>query len=385
MNILVITATYPPSANGVAISTKRSVTELRKLGHRVVVVGPSHRVPDEPGYVRIPTVSIPSQGFNDYPIAVPFTVTNLLKKLPRIAWDVIHVHHPVVVGPYALRIGRALGVPVVFTYHTQYDQYLDHLTILPKFVSRMLYRRSVLSILPRFDGIIATTRWLRHDLSARLTHPPVFYASTAGLDRSFAASESKGTLRNMLGLTGNGPYFLSVSRLSREKRIDILLSGFVAWATANPAGYLVVVGDGSYRKKLEAYASATPVAARIRFTGKIANGDLPSWYGAADYFLYGSITDTIGINILEAMSAGLPVIAPDHVTTREIIRPGINGVLWRGQPDGMGQAIATAMRNRATLSRGALVTAGQYRIETTTADLVRIYETVSRSYRRLRG
>lgn len=386
MNILVITATYPPSANGVAVSTKRMVTALRKSGHRVVVYGPKRLGVSEPDYIAAPTIRIPLLGISDYPIAIPHPVDVLCAKLPDIRWDIIHVHHPVIAGPFAVRMGKKLGVPVVFTYHTRYDQYIEHFLGVPLYFRRWLYRWLyegwVVHILRSFDGVIATTRWLKTMLSRNIPGLRVQYASTAGLTKSFLVRRSKASLRRALGLPEAGPVFLSVSRLSKEKRTDILLHGFLHWADTHPQGILVMVGDGGNRQFLESVTRASVHHARVRFVGKIPNDNLPQWYSSADLFLYSSITDTVGINILEAMSAGLPVVAPDHLTTREIIVPGVNGQLYKGNAFRMANAIDVALRNRRTLEKGARNTAKAYDIRITIRKLLDIYETLIRQYQR---
>lgn len=373
MNILTITATYPPSANGVAISTKRSVSALRSLGHRVVVVGPAHLSKPEDDYLELPTVSTPFLGLADYPIPLPQPLPVFLRRLHNISWDIIHVHHPSIMGNFALALGNYLRTPVIFTYHTQYDQYLDHLTFFSKNVSRFLYNIGIKRQLKRFDGIIATTHWLQRQLEKEVD-VPVMYASTAGLEKPFYVKQSNRSLRSTLGLPAHGPIFLSVSRLSKEKKTNILLRGFLRWAEVHAGGILVIIGDGNYRKQLETIARSHKQGSRVRFVGKKPNESLPPWYSVSTAFLYSSTTDTIGINILEAMSAGIPIVAPDHKTTREIVRSHYNGILYRGGPAMMAEALEKVMAFRKKLSQGARTTSTQYSIENTTQQLLVAYE-----------
>lgn len=386
MKILVITATYPPSANGVAVSTKRTVTALRKMGHNVVVYGPKHSGIAEKDYIPAPTVRIPLFGISDYPIAIPHPVSELCARLPDIRWDIIHVHHPVIAGPLAVKLGKKLGVPVVFTYHTRYDQYFDHLTGMPvswrTFFHRWLYNGVLVSSLRRFDGIIATTRWLKVLLQKTIPATPIYYASTAGLSRPFFVSGTRQSLQKQLGITESGPLLLSVSRLSIEKRTETLLRGFLHWAKKHAKGTLVVIGDGGNREHLEGICQESGQGGRVRFMGKIPNEQLPIWYSSADVFLYSSITDTIGINILEAMSAGVPVVAPNHQTTREVIVSGYNGVLCAQSDLSMNKAIDQALNKRTTLSRGGKETAKKYRIEITMKQLVGVYEDIIQRYKK---
>lgn len=382
-----ITATYPPSANGVAISTKRTVMELRKLGHRVVLYGPK-RIPvnDDPDYIEAPTIRTKLFGLFDYPIAFPLPIPLILRSLPPVQWDIIHVHHPVIAGPFAIRLGRRLHVPVVFTYHTRHDQFIEHFISMPAYIREKMrswmFRDNWAFAFQSFDGIIATTRWLSVLLKKRISKTDIYYGSTAGLSHTFFVRASRAALRRKLNLPVSGPLFLSVSRLSKEKHTEILIHGFLGWADMHPKGDLVIVGDGGNRAYLEGIVRESAHRKRVHFIGKIPNEQLPSWYSTADIFLYSSITDTIGINILEAMSAGLPVVAPDHATTREIIVSGTNGVLYKGDESHMAKAIDTALSTRHVLSRNARITAKQYNISRTIRDVVSIYEQIIRRYKK---
>lgn len=381
MNILVITATYPPSTNGVAVSTKRLVTALRLLGHRVVVVGPSHPGVHDNDYLALPTARIPLLGLSDYPLPLPPPARIFWRRLPAIQWDIIHVHHPFLMGTFALALRRHLDAPVVFTYHTQYDKYLDHLTFLPRRLRHFLYTSAVLKLCQKFDRVIATTRWLQKELEKVLGHGKVVYATTAGIAKPFLVSQTKKNLRGALKLPPSEPILLSVSRLSWEKRTDILLRGFLRWAEHHTKGRLLVIGDGGYRRALEKLAKAHRQGHRVLFMGKIPNENLPPWYSSADLFLYSAITDTVGINIIEAMSAGLPVVAPDHKTTRELIRSGYNGILCSTASDSMAQAIDEVLMNEKRLSYGAINTVREYLLERTVQRILTIYEEARQEFR----
>jgi 1,2-diacylglycerol 3-alpha-glucosyltransferase len=375
MNILIVTATYPPSANGVAISTKRSVEALRSLGHRVVVIGPNFPNSEKDlDYISFFTVKIPFFGLVDYPIVIPASSVSFARKLPKITWDVIHVHHPFFVGEFAVSLGVVLQTPVLFTYHTQYDAYLNHLTLLPEYVKKYLYKKNVLDFLNKLDGIIATTKWLQKDLMVKSGRQDVYYISTAGLPRSFVVQKSDAHLRAELGLPHKGPIFLSVSRLSPEKKTDILLRAFLVWAKTHPHGILIIIGDGSYRQTLESISRQHPQGKRILFVGKVPNEQLAPWYTVATVFLYSSVTDTIGINIIESMSAGVPVVAPDHYTTREIIQNHYNGIL--ASRKSIAEQMSVALKKRLLLSSGAKKTADRYDGTVLTKKLLLVYEKV---------
>jgi len=375
-----ITATYPPSANGVAVSTLRTVRELRRVGHHVGILGPKTSIVD-PDYIAFQTIRHMPFVPADYPVIVPLLTPQLIKKLEKISWDVIHVHHHKPVGSIALALGKLFHIPVVFTYHTQYDRYIEtHAGWIPSIVKKWLYRIAVRNLCVHVNGVIATTRWLREVLQRKLPRQNVYYASTAGLESPFAVSVKKQSLRQKYKIPVNGSVFITVSRLSKEKSISFLIKAFSLWARRHMTGTLIIVGDGPYRGRLEYVVHKKHLEARIQFTGKIPNADLGEWYCLANVFLYCSLTDTIGINIIEAMSARLPVVARNHITTREVIRNGFNGILAGKGIKRFVSAMDEAMQKRTVLSRGAFEKSKEYMIGKTTTDLVDVYRDVIRRY-----
>ncbi len=374
MKILIITATYPPSANGVAISTARTVQALRSLGNQVGIVGPNIVRTNDRDYFPLPTIRIPFFGLKDYPIAIPKLLPTQMQTIREEKWDIIHVHHPFMFGDFAIWLGKEISAQVVFTYHTQYDKYIEALAWLPRGLKKIIYDKFVLRVLDLFDGVIATTKWLRNDLRKIVKDGKrVYYVSTAGLLHDYHTSASLQEAKSRTNLNLETPIFLCVSRLSAEKKADILLRAFFSWADRHEVGNLVVIGDGSYRSGLEAMAKLHPQGSRVLFLGKIPNENLSFWYSLATVFLYSSITDTIGINIIEAMSAGLPVVAPRHITTEEVIKNDYNGILTDSSPQAMGEGMQAAVIEKERLSIGAYRTSQGYDAMRLAKRLMRVY------------
>ncbi|WP_157463584.1 glycosyltransferase, partial [Deinococcus pimensis] len=154
MRIGIVTATYLPSRNGVATSTALFVRGLRALGHEVRVFAPEHPRRDrtrEEGVWRLPTTSIGAP--DDYPLLLWPSVA-VTARLPLADLDVLHTMHPFLSGQLALRWARRTGVPLVFTAHTQYHEYL-HYTRLPRRLSRRLLKRHVSAFAAASDAVLA--------------------------------------------------------------------------------------------------------------------------------------------------------------------------------------------------------------------------------------
>ena len=132
MHILHITGTYLPSINGVAISVANLKNELEKLGHKVTVLAPDYsKAKKEKGIIRYP--SLENSMFEDYPIPLFPGLRTITKLLNDVKPDIVHVHHPFHIGYFARLLAKHYRVPLVFTYHTNYDTYAEkYLEFLPK-------------------------------------------------------------------------------------------------------------------------------------------------------------------------------------------------------------------------------------------------------------
>lgn len=377
MNILIITATYPPSTNGVAISTKRTVKELRQKGHNIYIAAPKYKKRREKITIELPSIENPL--IKDYPIVLPLPNYSLISQIRKLHIDIIHVHHPLFVGSIARLIGKSKKIPVVFTYHTRYEEYAHH--YLP-FMPEKLIKKQVTKVVFKFcnhcDAIIATTKTFQKYLKTKLSSP-VYYATTAGIPKPMIDKLPKKTLRKQLKLPQNKFILLSVSRHTIEKNLELILQ--TARLLDKNNFFFVMVGDGLHSQKLKDLAKSLKINNLVKFTGNIPQDKLAPYYSAADAFIYSSSTDTIGINIIEAMSAKLPILAVKDPNAAEVVNHKINGYLLSPIPKKFAQHIKILKINpklRNQLSSAATDTAKAFSIKSTTSKLITIYNSIIR-------
>jgi glycosyltransferase involved in cell wall biosynthesis len=205
---------------------------------------------------------------------------------------------------------------------------------------------------------------------------------TAGLPASFEILTSKKKLREDLNLPQQDPIFIVVARLSAEKNIQFILQAFSSWRKKYAQGKLVIIGDGNEKAQLERLSRTLRIARHVRFLGKVQNQLLIPWLNASDVFLYSSITDTISVNLVEAMSAGLPIVALDDKTTRELVIPGINGLLSRPDISEFVSHMHTALSRNSELSAGAKKHIKMYTLHSTSTALIESYEKIITNYKK---
>jgi 1,2-diacylglycerol 3-alpha-glucosyltransferase len=382
MNILMITLTYTPSVNGVALSVSRLVRELRKKGHTVWIIGPEQEKKlDE--YIELPTIRDSPFFPKQYPIAMPILSKKQKEMFSTITWDCIHVHHPAFYTDLAFDLRKLLNIPVVFTYHTQYDAYLFHaLPFLSKIIRTWMYHRFVIKGCRKVDAIIAPSPYIVQKLQPKIGSVPLFSISSAGLPVSFLVNEKKKALRESLDIDkpdGNSKIFLVVSRLSREKNIEFVLKAFCLYHRKHSDSVLCVVGDGDYKKRLEHIVRTKGLADSIVFVGPIANEKLPLWYSMADVFVTGSISEVSPLTLIEAMSAGLPIVSRNHPSLRHIVIPGETG--YTAQTLRLfADAMDRAYTNREYLSNNAFMKSKDHAISHIADEILFVYRSARELY-----
>ncbi|MDH3771224.1 MAG: glycosyltransferase, partial [Nitrospirota bacterium] len=219
MNIVMLTNTYIPHVGGVARSVEAFARHYRRLGHRVLVVAPvfEDQPKDETDVVRIPAI----QHFNGSDFSVVLPVSGLLTdSLDRFQPDIVHAHHPFLLGMTALRIARFGELPLVFTHHTLYEQYTHYVPgdspALKRFVIELGTRYANLS-----DQVIAPSESIAALLRQRGVVAPMTVVPTGVEIERFAKGDGR-RLRDRLGVAEDGLVVGHLGRLAPEKNLAFL-------------------------------------------------------------------------------------------------------------------------------------------------------------------
>jgi glycosyltransferase involved in cell wall biosynthesis len=359
---------------GVPTAVETARQGLVALGHDVVVIAPRMRgTPrDEPHVVRVPAVPAPT--YPDFALPLP-VLPGLQRAIGRLHLDVFHAHHPFLLGRTARALARRAGRPLVFTHHTLYDKYA-HYVPLP----RTLVARRAIAWSRRFansaDLVIVPSTALAGRLVAQGVRRPVEVVPT-GVDLAvFRPAADRRAVRGALGLPLDRRLLVYVGRLDREKNLGLLLDTFATVARAHPAIELVLVGCGTQETELRGRVTALRVDGRVRFTGGVPAPDVARYYQAGDCFVFTSTTETQGLAVLEAMAAGLPVVAVRATGVEETVVDGVTGLLVPEDRDGLAAAILSLLRDEglaAKLAGGAREAALSYGAVPLAGRLVALY------------
>lgn len=386
MRIGIFTNCYKPIVNGVVRSICTFRQELIRQGHEVFVFAPEARDHEEegPGVYRYRAIQV------DRPIAFPLAISyspSMDKLIPELDLDLIHSQHPVVLGSEAARQARRCGIPLVFTYHTQYEAYAEYVPINQR-VAVALTREVLRRYLRRCRRIVAPTDSVRKKLSIEYPEaaPRVARLPTP-VDLGVFAQGTPRAIRERYGLQREFT-FIVVSRLAREKGLTRLVEALSLVAKDRAEVRLLVVGDGPSRESLEQRVRALGLGDRVLFSGMVPFDQVPNYLAAADAFSYASLADVQPLVTVEAMAAGLPVVAIDTPASRDVVVDGENGLLASADARSLGDAMRRVVMDRGLrerLAAGARRTAARYSLPEAGRQLVGIYDEAIRESRGARG
>lgn len=365
MRIAMFTNNYKPYIGGVPISIEHLAEALRARGHKVWVFAPSYKTEMEEEYV----IRYPSFPFQVAGAPVPDILTGIfLKKVRELEIDVIHVHHPALVGNVALHIRRKLGIPVVFTYHTRYMEYLHYIRGLKNFEE---YTGFLDRYLRRFcndcDLLVAPTPGIRSYLYGKEVIRPVEVLPT-GIPAEAFLPDEKRAAEFRKRYIGDADYlFCTVSRLAAEKNLVFQMQGLAHLGRLlkkrGKTFRHLFIGDGPAKESLVRMAEELGLSEHVIFVGNVENHEMKNYQAACDAFLFTSKSETQGIVLLEAMAAGNPVVALDASGVRDIVADGENGFLTDGDAADWAGRVAELAVNEALwqqMRENAVRTAMQY-------------------------
>lgn len=373
MRIGQISDVYKPVINGVTNFISLHKRVLESWGHKVFVFTLGHEdYEDEELHVmRSPAIPLSDTGYH-----LSFRFSRRVRKKIK-TMDVLHVHHPFISGRQAVSLGKRYNIPVVFTNHTRYD--LQAYFYVP-FIPEGLRRAFLEAYLPRFtdqcDLVVAPSRGIKRVLR-ELGVTRHIEVIPNGVDMAQFQCPAAPLSKRDLGLPDDAPVAITVSRLGPEKNLSFLLRAFTHIADEVPDLHLVIVGGGPEKGHLGEMVCLLGLGPRVRLVGAVPYERVPNWLAAGDFFVIASVSESHPLVVLEALSAGLPVLGIPSPGVEDTIVDGLNGLLSPEDASVFAaqmRRLATEPRLRARLAAGARETCGQYDIRRTSATLLAHYE-----------
>jgi glycosyltransferase involved in cell wall biosynthesis len=341
MRVAIVSETYPPEVNGVALTLQRMLEGLRARRHDIQLVRLRQHADDVPrrasGFEELLLRGVAIPRYAHLKMGLPCTAT-LLRTWSAQRPDVVHIATEGPLGWSALRAAQRLSLPVVSDFRTNFHAYSQHYGL-------SWMRRPIVGYLRGFHNRTACT--MVPTAAVRNEPAPLGFDTWHGGARGvpparFNPAKRSEALRHLWGAKPETMVVLCVSRLATEKNIERVWEGFQAITRQGIDARLVLVGDGPLRPQLETLCTGA------LFAGTRRGDDLAAHYASADLFLFPSLTETFGNVVPEAMASGLPVVAFQCAAAGQLIRHGDNGLL--APPPDAAQFVAAA----ASAARSAL-------------------------------
>lgn len=384
MNICMFTNAYLPHVGGVARSVAFFTEDLRRRGHRVLVVCPTfpgnhEKQIDQEDVLRVPAIQNFKGSDFSVIIPIPFIISN---KINDFQPDIIHSHHPYLLGDAALRAAYRRNLPLVFTHHTLYEKYTHYVPMDSEVMKRLAVLLST-----RYANlctqVVAPSKSIADLISQRGVKTPIEIIPT-GVDIDFFKSGHGEDFRRDHGISPDVPVIGHLGRLAPEKNLEYLSLAIIkAMKKISPKPFFLVVGSGPSQDFIKKIFKDNGFADRLVMAGKQSGPDLASAYRAMDIFVFSSKTETQGMVLAEAMAAGVPVIALDASGTREIVSNNYNGRLLPENVDTdlFARVVTEFFENPETArswKKAAIDTAHKFSREISAEKLVRLFQNIMR-------
>lgn len=335
MRVALFTESYHPHISGVVNSIDMIKWGLEEQGHDVYIVTLESRddiyIDSDPNVIRFIGKRYPFKLLKSF-----CYINNKWKKvkiLKSFNFDIVHVHSEFSAGKLGVLYSKKYNVPLVYTFHTNYEDYFGYITNKCKFITHNIllfllkriikyyYKKSDCFIVPT-KKVINTFKKYNFDFDVEIipTGIDLEMFNEKNIDKKTVEQlKEKYNLKDMF-------VFCSIGRVSAEKSIDILINAFNKANIDNSV--LLICGDGPALKSLEQLVENLNISSKVIFTSAIDYQSIALYYNLADVFLNASISETQGLTYIEALASGLVIIVRNDLVVEEFLVPFENGLVF---------------------------------------------------------
>ena len=345
LRIAVVTETWPPEVNGVAMTLAKLVQGLSHRNHDVQLIRPRQTKTDSPmnatSLEEVLMRGMPIPRYPELKLGLPSKKT-LVKTWTLRRPDVVHIATEGPLGWSALQAAKVLKLPVTSDFRTNFHSYSKHYGV-------GWLRKPIVAYLRKFHNATACTMVPTKELMRTLSENGFanLKVVSRGVDtKLFNISKRDTSLRSSWGATDNTKVLISVGRMAPEKNLDQVLKTYEALKVTGQAFKLVMVGDGPLK---EQFQKRYP---EIIFPGMLSQTNLAAYYASSDLFIFPSQTETFGNVTLEALASGIPVLAFDCAAARDWVQTGVNGwLVAENNPEGFAAQAVSIFKSKDLLDQ----------------------------------
>jgi glycosyltransferase involved in cell wall biosynthesis len=353
LRIAVVTETWPPEVNGVAVTLAKLVQGLCLRNHDVQLIRPRQTASDQalhdPGYEEVLMRGMPIPRYPELKLGLP-SKKNLIKAWTLRRPDVVHIATEGPLGWSALQAAKVLKLPVTSDFRTNFHSYSKHYGV-------GWLRKPIVAYLRKFHNATACTMVPTQSLLAQLSKHGFLNLKVVarGVDTQlFNPAKRSEALRRQWQAGPETVVLMSVGRLAAEKNLGQVMATYEALRSMGANVKLVLVGDGPMRAQIQQRCPDAVLA------GMLPHDKLADYYASADLFLFPSQSETFGNVTVEALASGLPVLAFDCAAASDWVQPEVNGwLISEAQPEMYVTTAVRVVQSAGALARVAASTRAQ--------------------------
>lgn len=344
VRVLMISDVSFPRVNGVSTSIATFRQSLAELGHETTLVAPSYGEPcADPTVVSIRSRQVPFDPEDRLMSAR--AVKRLEARFKAEEYDVVHIHTPFVAHYTGVALARRLGIPVVETYHTFFEEYLHHYApVLPTWLTRRVARGTTVSQCRAVDALVVPSP----QMLAKLRDYGVTTRAEVlptGIDTARFRGGDGQRFRAVHGIPADRPLMVHISRVAHEKNIDFIIHMLPFVLRSIPNALLVIAGEGPALAHLRALVTRLGLDGSVQFVGYLdRQSSLLDCYRAGDVFVFASRTETQGLVLLEALALGIPVVSTAVMGTADVLKDAKGALVVPEEPEIFATAVVRVLR-----------------------------------------
>lgn len=335
MRVALFTETYLPAVNGVVTHVKTLKEGLELLGHKAIIVTADSNVKKTQASKDImycPAVRL--EKIYGYDVASPISADRL-KMIKDFNPDIIHIHNEFGIGLSGVLIARALKVPLVYTMHTMYDDYVYYIA------NNGPTQKLLTSVSHKYAKILATAASAITGPSKKVEE----YFRRCGVDKPVTVipnsvetdvfnrytvdKKQTAEIRKQYGFDDNDLVFCFCGRMGQEKNIGTLLEYWAKNVKPSDKVKLLLIGGGPQLEEFEEDTKKLGITDTVVFAGRIEHKDIPPYYAACDCYITASLTECHSISMMEGQATGMPVLTIRDELNMDQIKEGVNGFSFR--------------------------------------------------------
>ena len=395
MRVGIFTESYPPLVNGVSTSILMLQKALEKLGHEVFIVTVSddkknYTLEDDGHILRLPSMNLANCYDYKFTSVYPIKAVNIIKKMNL---DVIHSNVEFTIGIFARVVSEQLGIPLVHTYHTNWEDYTHYITknkkILDNICKKLLKYLVVFFEDKTVTELIVPSNKIYNIFKDKYKFTKNIHIIQTGIETSKFykenfSSKDINNLKKKYGIKKKDFVIMTVSRLAKEKSVDRLINNQKELLKRYPNMKLLIVGDGPDIDKLKMQVCSLNISKNVIFTGKVPLEEIPIYYQLGDVFVTASKSETQGLTVVEAISSSLPIVAVKDDSFISSVIDDFNGYVFTSDEKYIESILKLYENNDIynRLSNQSRILSSDFSSEYFALKVLKVYETAIENYKK---